>query len=154
MAVKEIAYDVDGWGRGTLWLADSVLVWHELPRPADEADADESHPLVDRLRGYFAGEPVAFDDVEIDLDWCTDFQRSVAETLRTVPYGEVVTYGELAALAGYPNAQRAAGTFCAHNRLPLVLPCHRVVAAGGLGSYGSLGEGFKRRLLELEGVQI
>ena len=71
-----------------------------------------------------------------------------------MPYGEVVTYGELAALAGYPNAQRAAGSFCAHNRLPLVIPCHRVVSAGGLGSYGSLGEGYKRRLLALEGVRF
>jgi methylated-DNA-[protein]-cysteine S-methyltransferase len=154
MAVKEIAYDVDGWGRGTLWFADGVLVWHELPGRADGPAADGDHPLVDRLHRYFAGEPTAFDDVEIDLDWCTDFQRAVAETLRAVPYGEVVTYGELAALAGYPNAQRAAGTFCAHNRLPLVLPCHRVVAAGGLGSYGSLGVSFKQRLLELEGVQL
>lgn len=154
MAVREIAYDADGWGRGTIWLDDDVLVWHELPQPADGPLAPNSHPLVDRLRGYFAGEPAAFDDVAIDLDWCTDFQRAVAETLRIVPYGEVVTYGELAALAGHPNAQRAAGTFCAHNRLPLVLPCHRVVSAGGIGSYGSLGEGFKRRLLELEGVRL
>jgi methylated-DNA-[protein]-cysteine S-methyltransferase len=97
---------------------------------------------------------VTFDDVPIDLEWCTDFQYAVAKTLRAVPYGEVVTYGELAALAGYPNAQRAAGTFCAHNRLSLVIPCHRVVAATGLGSYGSLGVGFKRRLLELEGVRL
>lgn len=154
MAVREIPYDVDGWGRGTIWLDDDVLVWHELPQPADGSGAAKGHPLVDRLRGYFAGKRVSFEDVPIDLDWCTDFQRAVAETLRAVPYGEVVTYGELAALAGYPNAQRAAGTFCAHNRLPLVLPCHRVVAAGGLGSYGSLGVSFKRRLLELEGVQL
>ncbi len=110
--------------------------------------------VLERLRRYFAGERVGFDDLAIDLDWCTDFQHAVAETLRAVPYGEVVTYGELAALAGHPNAQRAAGTFCAHNRLPLVLPCHRVVAASGLGSYGSLGQGFKRRLLALEGVAL
>jgi methylated-DNA-[protein]-cysteine S-methyltransferase len=154
VAVREIAYDVAGWGRGTLWFADGVLVWHELPRPGEASAAEDGHPLVDRLRSYFAGDRVTFDDVAIDLEWCTDFQRDVAETLRGVPYGEVVTYGELAALAGYPRAQRAAGTFCAHNRLPLVLPCHRVVAAGGIGSYGSLGEGFKRRLLELEGVRL
>ena len=154
MAVREIAYDVDGWGRGTIWLDGDVLVWHELPQPAGGSSEPSCHPLVDRVRAYFAGERVAFDDVAIDLEWCTDFQCAVAETLRAVPYGEVVTYGELAALAGYPNAQRAAGTFCAGNRLPLVLPCHRVVAAGGLGSYGSLGVGFKRRLLELEGVVV
>jgi methylated-DNA-[protein]-cysteine S-methyltransferase len=114
----------------------------------------DSPQVVNRLRRYFAGERVGFEDVAIDLDWCTPFQRGVADTLRAVPRGEVVTYGELAALAGHPNAQRAAGTFCAQNRLPLLIPCHRVVAAGGLGSYGSLGTGFKRRLLALEGVRI
>jgi methylated-DNA-[protein]-cysteine S-methyltransferase len=106
--------------------------------------------LARRVGRYFAGEPVFFDDVEFDLSEYTPFQLAVADAMRAVPYGETVTYGELAALAGYPNAQRAAGTFCAHNRLPLILPCHRVVAAGGLGSYGSLGVDYKRRLLELE----
>jgi len=53
-------------------------------------------------------------------------------------------------LAGFPNAQRAAGTYCARNRFAILVPCHRVVAADGLGSYGSLGPAYKRRLLELE----
>ena len=88
--------------------------------------------------------------MDLDLSWGTEFQVAVANALRAVPYGETVTYGELAALAGHPNAQRAAGSFCAANRFPLVVPCHRVVAADGLGSYGSLGGEYKRRLLELE----
>jgi methylated-DNA-[protein]-cysteine S-methyltransferase len=159
---------VDGWGTGTLWLADGQLVWHELPSAGGTAGLPREPPsqkrrvlpsspadgLIERIRRYFAGEPVCFEDVEIDLDWCTPFQRAVADTLRGVPYGEVVTYGELAALAGHPNAQRAAGTFCAHNRVPLVIPCHRVVSADGIGSYGSLGGGFKRRLLALEGISL
>jgi len=62
-----------------------------------------------------------------------------------------VTYGELAALAGSPGAARAAGSFCARNKLGLFVPCHRVVGAAGLGSYGSFGLAYKRRLLELEG---
>jgi methylated-DNA-[protein]-cysteine S-methyltransferase len=103
------------------------------------------------MRSYFRGARVAFDGVELDLEGLTPFQRAVTAVLRRVPYGEVVTYGELAALAGHPNAQRAAGTFCARNRFPLVLPCHRVVAANGLGAYGSLGLEYKRRLLALEG---
>jgi len=74
--------------------------------------------------------------------------------LRRVPRGEVVTYGELAALAGRPRAPRAAGTFCARNRFSLVVPCHRVVGADGIGFYGSLGVEYKRRLLELEGVAV
>jgi len=154
VAVREVSYEVEGWGTGTIWLEDGVVVWHELPAARTGRAEATPPPLVRRLQRYFAGKRDDFADVEIDLDWCTPFQRAVAETLRAVPYGEVVTYGELAALAGYPNAQRAAGTFCAHNRLALIVPCHRVVAAGGLGSYGSLGEGYKRRLLALEGVQI
>jgi methylated-DNA-[protein]-cysteine S-methyltransferase len=74
----------------------------------------------------------------------------VTAALRAVPYGETVTYGELAALAGHVGAQRAVGTFCARNRFGVVVPCHRVVAADGIGPYGSLGSEYKRRLLELE----
>ena len=88
----------------------------------------------------------------VDLEYDSPFFTRCAEALRAVPRGEVVTYGELAALAGAPGAARAAGTFCARNRLGLFVPCHRVVAAGGLGSYGSLGLAYKRRLLELEGA--
>jgi methylated-DNA-[protein]-cysteine S-methyltransferase len=106
--------------------------------------------LADRFTAYFAGEPCTFDDVELDLAGSTPFQRRLVAELRSVPYGETVTYGELAALAGSPNAHRAAGTFCAGNRFPLVVPCHRVVAANGIGGFGSLGVDYKRRLLELE----
>jgi methylated-DNA-[protein]-cysteine S-methyltransferase len=106
--------------------------------------------LVDRLVAYFAGEDVSFDDVELELDG-TPFQQALAEALRGVPRGEVVTYGELAALAGRPGAARAAGTFCARNALPIFVPCHRVVASTGLGPYGSSGTEYKRRLLALEG---
>jgi methylated-DNA-[protein]-cysteine S-methyltransferase len=74
--------------------------------------------------------------------------------MRAIPYGEVATYGEVAALAGHPNAQRAVGSVCAANRFALFVPCHRVVAADGIGSYGSLGPAYKRRLLELEGVVL
>lgn len=126
-----------------------VLVGHELPRPG--VDGGGRGELADRFAAYFAGERSSFDDVEIDLDGGTLFHRALAEALRSAPYGETVTYGELAALAGSPNAARAAGTFCAGNRYPLVIPCHRVVAADGIGGFGSLGVDYKRRLLELEG---
>ena len=97
---------------------------------------------------------MSFDDVELELDGWTPFQLAVMSALRRVGYGEVVSYSDLARLAGYPRAQRAAGTFCARNRFGLVVPCHRVVAADGLGSYGSLGLEYKRRLLALEGVAV
>ena len=107
--------------------------------------------LIARLRAYFAGEPVGFDDVPVDLEYETEFLSSCARALRRIPRGETVTYGELAALAGAPGAARAAGSFCARNRLGLFVPCHRVVSAGGLGSYGPHGVAYKKRLLELEG---
>jgi methylated-DNA-[protein]-cysteine S-methyltransferase len=110
--------------------------------------------LLRRVGRYFEGERVDFADAEIDLDGWTPFQRDILVALRRVRYGEVVSYAELANLAGHPRAQRAAGTFCAHNRYPLVVPCHRVVSAHGLGSYGSLGLDYKRRLLALEGVTL
>ena len=106
------------------------------------------------MRDYFAGKRVSFDEVELDLEGWTTFQRDVVRALRRVPYGEVVSYGDLARLAGHPRAQRAAGTFCARNRFGIVVPCHRVVASDGLGSYGSLGPEYKRRLLALEGVTL
>jgi methylated-DNA-[protein]-cysteine S-methyltransferase len=149
---RRVAYRADGWGSGELWLDGERLLWHELPRAG--ADDDDAHALADRFRAFFAGEAVSFDDVELDLEWCTPFQLAVAETLRGVPRGEVVTYGELAALAGYPGAQRAAGTFCAHNRFPVVVPCHRVVSAAGIGTYGAQGVEYKRRLLALEDVAL
>lgn len=147
-----LCYDAGEWGTGELWLEGGVLVAHELPRPDRTGPgSDPGHVLCGQMEAYFAGERVSFDDVRLDLEGFTPFQLAVTEALRTIPYGATVTYGELAALAGRPNAQRAAGTFCAHNQVPLVIPCHRVVAAGGIGSYGSLGIGYKRRLLALEG---
>lgn len=108
--------------------------------------------LAERFAAYFGGGFSDFGDVEVDLDGSTPLQQALAEALRSIPYGETVTYGELAALAGSPNAPRAAGTFCAGNRFPLVIPCHRVVAAAGIGGFGSLGVEYKKRLLDLEGV--
>jgi methylated-DNA-[protein]-cysteine S-methyltransferase len=151
---ESLRYEVDGWGVGELWLDGAVLLWHELPRPRRDVDVGVHlhHSLAERFVAHFTGDRDSFDDVELDLDGYTAFQRAVVETLRRVPWGEVVTYGELAALAGYPNAQRAAGSVCAYNRFQLVVPCHRVVAADGIGRYGTTGVEYKRRLLELEGV--
>ena len=146
-------YEVDGWGVGEMWLEGELLLHHELPR-AGAAGNGETHPLAVRLARYFASGEGDFRDVELDLDGASEFERAVTEALRRIPSGKTVTYGELAALAGRPNAQRAAGTFCARNRFGIVVPCHRVVAADGLGSYGSLGVEYKRRLLELEGVSL
>jgi methylated-DNA-[protein]-cysteine S-methyltransferase len=148
VAVQRIGFPVEGWGVGELWLSDGVVVEIDHPRPGRQVA--QSHKLAERLAAWFAGTRDDFLDVELDLDWCTPFQHELLDALRRVPYGETVTYGELAALAGRPGAARAAGTFCARNRFAVVVPCHRVVGAGGLGGYGSLGLRYKQRLLDLE----
>jgi len=116
--------------------------------------APEGERLAHRFREYFEGAVVAFADVAIDDEGWTPFQRDVVAAMRRIPYGEVVSYSDLARLAGHPRAQRAAGTVCAGNRFPLVVPCHRIVSAGGIGSYPGLGPDYKRRMLALEGVTL
>jgi methylated-DNA-[protein]-cysteine S-methyltransferase len=154
MAVTHVAYEAEGWGIGELWLEGGRVVWHELPHPSTVAPTRGRHPVADRVIAYFEGAEAALDDVPVDLEYETPFLERCAHALRAIPRGEVVTYGELAALAGAPGAARAAGSFCARNRLGLFVPCHRVVASNGLGSYGSLGVAYKRRLLELEGAAV
>jgi methylated-DNA-[protein]-cysteine S-methyltransferase len=119
-----------------------------------QAASPTADRLIERFAAFLAGSAVDFGAVRLDLDWATPFQKELAETLRAVPRGEVVSYGELAALAGRPGAARAAGAFCAANRFAFVLPCHRVVAAHGIGGYGDAGLAVKRRLLALEGIVV
>lgn len=102
-----------------------------------------------QLAEYFAGRRRVFD---LPLDpWPagTPFQRAVWEALKAIPYGEVVAYGDLARWVGRPGGAQAVGQACGANRLPLVLPCHRVVARRGLGGFAG-GLAWKKRLLHLE----
>jgi len=113
------------------------------PRPTDEARR--------QLDEYFAGERRRF-DLPIDLRLAREFGRAVLKELAGVPYGELTTYGALAAKAGRPRAARAVGTVMNRNPVPIVLPCHRVVGStGALTGYGG-GLDRKRTLLELEGA--
>ena len=121
------------------------------PRGADPAAEAVADHAVSQLREYLDGDRREFD---FRLDWSLagDGQRVVLETLCVIaPYGHVVTYGELARRSGCPGGARAVGQTMARNPLPLVVPCHRVVAAGGLGGYGG-GLALKRWLLALEGA--
>jgi methylated-DNA-[protein]-cysteine S-methyltransferase len=105
----------------------------------------------DALSEYFEGGHAP--DLAVDLRLMTaPFRRVVLETLREVPFGQTVSYGELARRAGNPKAARAVGTACARNPIPIVVPCHRVLpGTGRLGNYGG-GPERKRALLELEGA--
>ena len=113
--------------------------------PARTAD------IVHQLRAYFAGERRSF-DVRLDLRHTTPFQRRVLLAAARVPDGQVVSYGEIARRIGQPHGSRAVGQALKHNPVPIVIPCHRVIAAGGrIGGYGG-GLGIKRKLLRLEGA--
>ena len=109
------------------------------------------------LERYFAGERVVFDldvDAYAESRGFTDFEVSVYRALSRVPYGTAVSYRELAAAAGRPNAYRAVGSAMARNLLPVILPCHRVVRNDRrLGEYGD-DPAWKERLLKLEGVPV
>jgi methylated-DNA-[protein]-cysteine S-methyltransferase len=115
--------------------------------------------LCRRFAAHLTGTVVSYDDVQLDEERLTPFQQELLRAARSVQWGEVVTYGGLAALAGRPRAARAAGSFCAQSRLSLVVPCHRIVATGKgepfeIGSYGPAGLRLKRRLLAVEGTLL
>jgi methylated-DNA-[protein]-cysteine S-methyltransferase len=115
------------------------------PRPVD--------PARRQLVEYFEGKRKQF-DLDVDLRLARDFGRTVLEELGRVPFGEVTTYGALAARAGKPRAARAVGTIMNRNPVPIVLPCHRVVGANGslVGYAGGLER--KQQLLRLEGALL
>jgi methylated-DNA-[protein]-cysteine S-methyltransferase len=115
----------------------------EAPQQLDEVRRE--------LDEYFEGDRRRFD---VRLDWRLShgFRNEVLRKLVRVPYGETASYAEMAARAGRPRAYRAAGSACATNPMPLVVPCHRVLASGGgLGGYGG-GLDVKKYLLRLEGA--
>jgi methylated-DNA-[protein]-cysteine S-methyltransferase len=108
----------------------------------------ELKPVVDQLEGYFCGTTTEF-DLPLDLHG-TDFQLRTWRALRAIPYGQTRTYGQVAKTLGQPGAARAVGLANNQNRIPIIIPCHRVIGADGslTGYAGGLPR--KRRLLELE----
>jgi len=109
--------------------------------------------VITRLRRHLSGKTDTLADIPLDLSRVSPFGCKIGKTLRKVPAGQTLTYGELARRAGKPGAARAVGRAMATNPLPLLVPCHRVLpAGGGLGGYSS-GDGVatKVRLLHVEG---
>ena len=167
LGLLDVGYDVVDTPIGELLVAASdrglALIRFE-PDPAEELErlarfagprVLRSPRSVDRARGeldqYFAGRRRAF-DLALDLRSLPTFTVTVLDELARVPYGETTTYGELAGRVGRPRAARAVGTVMNRNRLPIVLPCHRVV--GSTGDLTGYAGGLERKvtLLELEGA--
>ena len=145
------------YGELTVVVGDAGLSEISLPGD-DQPDVTLTKPdraVARQLDDWFAGKRHGF-DVEVDLGEINGFRRVVLETLaREVPWGEVVSYGELAGIAGRPRAARAVGSAMRNNPVPFVIPCHRVVAAGHkIGGYGGGRNAIalKRELLAREGV--
>jgi methylated-DNA-[protein]-cysteine S-methyltransferase len=114
-----------------------------------------SEAAAELMMRYFAGEKIVCNLPLDEREW-TVFRRQVYGATMAIPYGEVRGYGELALICGHPGAARAVGQFMATNRLPVIIPCHRVVAASGaLTGYSAPGGlAFKADLLQLEGVAL
>lgn len=105
-----------------------------------------------KLERYFAGERISFDDLPFDDSHATPFQQCAWRLTRSIPYGSTRTYDSLARAAGHPNAARAIGQCMAHNPLPIIVPCHRVLGStGDLRGFGG-GLAMKRALLKMEGA--
>lgn len=146
------------YGNVTVVVTDAGLREISLPgeRGGEMPLGTPDRRVARQLDEWFAGRRHAFDLV-LDLEGVDGFRRTVLDTLADeVPWGETVSYGELAALAGRPRAARAVGSAMRHNPIPFVIPCHRVIAAGNkIGGYGGgrpEAIALKRELLAREGI--
>lgn len=146
------------YGPLTLVATDNALsglyMTEQRHRPPEETfgdrDAGPFGETISQLEAYFAGELTEF-DLPMRLDG-TPFQRTVWQQLQLIPYGETRTYGQLAEALGKPNASRAVGLANGKNPIGVIVPCHRVIGAGGsLTGYGG-GLDRKQRLLAFEGA--
>ena len=110
--------------------------------------------LVILFKQYINGEKVCFKRIPLDLDKGTQFQKSVWDTARKIPFGKTLSYGEIAERIGRPKSARAVGNAMGKNPVPVIIPCHRVIASNGsLGGFSS-GLEWKKVLLENEGINI
>lgn len=115
---------------------------------------DYSLPIINKLRQYFSGQVIEDWKVDIDLSALSPFSRKVLEYVFTIPYGTTCTYGDVAYAIGHPRAARAVGNALKHNPIPLIIPCHRVVASNGLGGFTAEGGiRTKQELLLLESLK-
>jgi methylated-DNA-[protein]-cysteine S-methyltransferase len=135
-------------------LAEVVLPGRRRPPDPElrDQEGDIGRQVARVLRDYAAGRGLPADAAEIPLDLSrgTAFQQNVWKAMLAIPFGQTRTYGQIAAAVGKPGAARAVGGACHANPLPVLVPCHRVVAAGGkLGGFGG-GLELKKRLLALE----
>lgn len=153
-----IAWRDGGLTRLQLPERDVSATERRISQRAVAANPDEEPPWVQwaivALQRYFAGRAIDFSSILVDLERCSAFHQRIYAALREIDWGKTTTYGALAAEVGAPDAARAIGQAMGRNPVPIIIPCHRVLASGGrIGGFSAPGGATtKERLLELEGV--
>ncbi|MDF1556683.1 MAG: methylated-DNA--[protein]-cysteine S-methyltransferase [ANME-2 cluster archaeon] len=111
------------------------------------------HPVSLDMQRYFNGKMIDFSCYDVDLSGFTFFEQQVLRAARSIKWGSIITYSQLAKIIGRPGAIRAVGTALGKNRVPVVIPCHRVVSKHGPGGF-SYGVDMKKRLLGIESIKV
>jgi methylated-DNA-[protein]-cysteine S-methyltransferase len=136
---------------------DREAMGRKLSASAVEAGTVPGHigSMIERIRSYASGERVELDDIPVDHGDADDFHRAIYAAARRLAFGVTTTYGALAADAGYPGLARETGAALGRNPVPLIVPCHRIVAAGNkIGGFSAPGgSATKEKLLRLEGAR-
>ncbi|MEZ5358896.1 MAG: methylated-DNA--[protein]-cysteine S-methyltransferase [Candidatus Zixiibacteriota bacterium] len=123
------------------------FVKRNYPEATVMDDLQKNKRAFTQIKSYLDGKLTRF---ELDLDLCVDgFTREVLDVVARIPYGELRTYKEIAKAIGQPGAAQAVGNANGANPIPIIIPCHRVVASNGLGGYGG-GLALKKKLLAIE----
>ncbi len=161
------SYYMTANGPGVVYATDQGIVKVDIPdlsqhKTDQHVELPEVEPseLTVRvallLQRYFQGERIDFGDIPVVLDSLTRFRRNVLLVIRSIPYGTICSYGQVACECGSPHAARAVGGALAANPIPIIIPCHRVAGSGGhlTGFSAPGGEGTKMALLKMEGVEF
>jgi methylated-DNA-[protein]-cysteine S-methyltransferase len=157
-----IAWSEKGLTRLSLFQRDRAAVERRLERLGASRSGDEGNAptwvaaLVRDVRAYAEGDEIDFSGVPVDLAGIDDFRLAIYGAARNLAYGDTTTYGELAKRAGHGGLPRETGQALGANPVPLVIPCHRILAAGGkIGGFSAPGGSTtKERMLALEGVRF
>jgi methylated-DNA-[protein]-cysteine S-methyltransferase len=129
---------------------------HRFPAAGEAAPPPEVHRAIERIVALLRGEAGDLAGVALDMDHVPEFHRRVYEAARAIPPGQTLSYGDIARQVGAPGAARAVGQALGRNPFPIVVPCHRVLAAGGkIGGFSAQGGiATKRRMLAIEGARL
>jgi methylated-DNA-[protein]-cysteine S-methyltransferase len=160
-----IAWSGAGLTRLCLFQRDRAAIERRLERLGLAGDGDRSTEddapewvakLIRDIRAYAEGEDIDFSGVPVDLAGVDDFRLAIYDAARKLAFGQTTTYGELARLAGHAGLPRETGQALGSNPVPLVIPCHRILAAGGkIGGFSAPGGSTtKEKMLALEGVRV